>query len=73
MRRLPGAPHVADVLSRPTLGSVPRNEEDLIRHGAPEQQVKVKTLGESRPKLKGHDEESWAENRRADVVYEVEK
>ncbi|QRM20831.1 OmpA family protein [Dechloromonas sp. TW-R-39-2] len=47
--------------------------QTMIRHGAPEQQVKVKTLGESRPKLKGHDEESWAENRRADVVYEVEK
>ena len=45
----------------------------MIRHGAPEQQVRIKTLGESRPKLKGHDEESWAENRRADVVYEIEK
>ena len=44
----------------------------MIKHGAPEKQVSVKTLGELRPKLKGHDEESWAENRRADVVYEKE-
>lgn len=44
----------------------------IIKHGAPEKQVSVKTLGDLRPKLKGHDEESWAENRRADVVYEKE-
>lgn len=44
----------------------------IISNGAAEKQVRIKTLGESRPKLKGHDEESWAENRRADVVYEKE-
>lgn len=44
----------------------------LVAHGAGEKQVSVKTLGEARPKLTGHDETSWAENRRADVVYEVE-
>ncbi|MDP3539194.1 MAG: OmpA family protein [Azonexus sp.] len=44
----------------------------IISHGAPEKQVNIKTLGETQPKLKGHDEESWAENRRADVVYEKE-
>ena len=44
----------------------------LLTHGAGEQQVKVKTLGEARPKLTGHDESSWSENRRADVVYETE-
>lgn len=44
----------------------------LLSHGAGEKQVNVKTLGEARPKLTGHDESSWAENRRADVVYEVE-
>lgn len=47
--------------------------ETLIAHGAPGAQVKIKSLGESQPKLKGRDEESWAENRRADVVYEIEK
>ena len=45
----------------------------LIGHGAIEKQITLKTLGESQPKLKGRDEESWAENRRADVVYEQEK
>lgn len=45
----------------------------IIGHGAPEKQVLIKTLGEARPKLKGHDEESWAENRRADVVYDREE
>ena len=47
--------------------------QSLINHGAPEKQISLKTLGESRPKLKGHDEESWSENRRADVVYEKEE
>ncbi|MFZ2266177.1 MAG: OmpA family protein [Azonexus sp.] len=44
----------------------------ILRQGAAEKQVSIKSLGKSRPKLKGHDEESWAENRRADVVYEKE-
>lgn len=47
--------------------------DTLVTHGAPGSQVKIKSLGESRPKLKGKDEESWAENRRADVIYEIEK
>jgi len=34
--------------------------------------VRIKSLGEARPKVVGHDEASWSENRRADVVYEVE-
>ncbi len=44
----------------------------LVSHGAGDKQVNVKSLGEARPKLTGHDESSWAENRRADVVYEIE-
>ncbi|MCG2578579.1 OmpA family protein [Dechloromonas sp. XY25] len=44
----------------------------LVAHGAPEKQVRIKSLGEGKPKLTGHDESSWSENRRADVVYEVE-
>lgn len=47
--------------------------QSIIGHGANEKQVVVKSLGEAKPKLKGHDEESWAENRRADVVYEREE
>lgn len=46
--------------------------QSIVAGGASEKQVSIKTLGELRPKLKGHDEESWAENRRADVVYEKE-
>jgi peptidoglycan-associated lipoprotein len=45
----------------------------LVGHGAPEKQIGIKSLGEAQPKLKGHDEESWAENRRSDVVYEREE
>ena len=45
----------------------------LVAHGAPDKQVKIKSLGEAKPKLPGHDESSWSENRRADVVYEVEQ
>lgn len=45
----------------------------LLSGGAAEKQLHIKSLGETRPKLTGHDEESWAENRRADVVYEREQ
>lgn len=44
----------------------------LLGAGAEEKQVLIRSLGESRPKLTGRDEESWAENRRADVIYEKE-
>jgi peptidoglycan-associated lipoprotein len=44
----------------------------MIEHGAPDKQISAKSLGKAYPKLKGHDEESWAENRRADVIYEKE-
>ncbi|NTV69071.1 MAG: OmpA family protein [Azonexaceae bacterium] len=45
----------------------------LARHGARKKQITIKTLGASNPKKTGHDEESWAENRRSDVVYEREE
>lgn len=45
----------------------------IIEQGAAEKQVVIKSLGKLKPKLTGHDEESWAENRRADIVYEREK
>jgi len=31
--------------------------------------IEVVSFGEEKPKAKGHDEASWAENRRADIVY----
>lgn len=42
----------------------------LLTNGAHEKQVKAISYGDTRPKLKGRDEASWAENRRADIVYE---
>ena len=46
---------------------------EIINNGGSAKQVSIKSLGETHPRLKGHDEESWAENRRADVVYEKEE
>jgi len=45
----------------------------LLGYGADNRQVAVKSWGKSKPKLLGRDEEAWAENRRADVIYEQEK
>lgn len=45
----------------------------LLGHGLDDKQVRIVSLGEAKPKLKGHDEESWAENRRTDIVYEKEE
>lgn len=50
-----------------------RVKQALVGHGARDKQVAAITLGATKPRLKGHDEESWAENRRADIVYEQEK
>ncbi len=40
--------------------------------GAPEAQIETVSFGEEKPKNPGHDESSWAENRRADIVYQGE-
>jgi peptidoglycan-associated lipoprotein len=37
--------------------------------GARESQVESVSLGEEKPRATGHDEASWAENRRADIRY----
>jgi peptidoglycan-associated lipoprotein len=37
--------------------------------GVPERQMEAVSLGEEKPKAPGHDEASWAENRRSDIVY----
>lgn len=37
--------------------------------GAQASQIEAVSLGEEKPKATGHDEASWAENRRADIVY----
>ena len=38
--------------------------------GVPESQMEAVNLGEERPRATGSDEASWAENRRADLVYQ---
>jgi peptidoglycan-associated lipoprotein len=38
--------------------------------GAADGQIEAVSLGEEKPKALGHDEASWAENRRSDVVYQ---
>lgn len=42
----------------------------LLGQGARNNQVTVKSYGKSKPKLLGRNEEAWAENRRADIIYE---
>ncbi|MBU0622723.1 MAG: peptidoglycan-associated lipoprotein Pal [Gammaproteobacteria bacterium] len=41
----------------------------LILAGAKESQIETVSFGEEKPRASGHDEESWAQNRRADIVY----
>lgn len=38
--------------------------------GAADGQIEAVSFGEEKPKALGHDETSWAENRRSDVVYQ---
>ncbi len=38
--------------------------------GVPESQMEAVSLGKEKPKATGNDEASWAENRRADIVYQ---
>jgi len=38
--------------------------------GVTERQVEATSFGEEKPRAAGHDEASWAENRRSDIVYE---
>jgi len=37
--------------------------------GVPARQIETVSFGAEKPKALGHDEESWAENRRSDIVY----
>ncbi|HJV51654.1 MULTISPECIES: peptidoglycan-associated lipoprotein Pal [Oxalobacteraceae] len=37
--------------------------------GVPDSQMEAVSFGKEKPKAAGHDEASWAENRRADIVY----
>jgi peptidoglycan-associated lipoprotein len=37
--------------------------------GVPARQIETVSFGAEKPRAPGHDEESWAENRRSDIVY----
>jgi peptidoglycan-associated lipoprotein len=37
--------------------------------GVPESRMESVSYGAERPRASGHDEQSWSENRRADIVY----
>ena len=37
--------------------------------GVAEGQIEAVSLGKEKPKAEGHNEEAWAQNRRADIVY----
>lgn len=43
--------------------------KSLTTLGAAASQMEAVSLGKEKPKATGHDEASWAENRRADIVY----
>lgn len=43
--------------------------KSLSSLGVPESQMEAVSLGKEKPKATGHDEASWAENRRADIAY----
>ena len=45
----------------------------LTAYGAPADRIETVSFGEEKPKATGHDEASWAENRRADVRYSDER
>jgi peptidoglycan-associated lipoprotein len=42
---------------------------ELETFGVPEAQLEAVSLGKEKPVALGHDEASWAQNRRADLVY----
>jgi peptidoglycan-associated lipoprotein len=44
----------------------------LLLLGAREEQVESVSLGEEKPRAEGHDEQSWSQNRRSDILYQGE-
>jgi peptidoglycan-associated lipoprotein len=48
---------------------------EAVRHeltllGVPDSQIEAVSLGKEKPVAQGHDEASWAQNRRADLIYQ---
>lgn len=48
-------------------------KENLKLIGAKDEQVEAVSLGEDKPRALGSNEEAWAENRRADILYRNSK
>ncbi|MDR2679038.1 MAG: peptidoglycan-associated lipoprotein Pal [Zoogloeaceae bacterium] len=46
--------------------------QQLLLLGVQEEQIEAVSLGEEKPRDEGHNEEAWAENRRADILYSGE-
>ncbi|MEO8937882.1 MAG: peptidoglycan-associated lipoprotein Pal [Burkholderiaceae bacterium] len=46
--------------------------KQLALVGVPENQIEAVSLGKEKPRSTGHDEAAWAENRRADFVYQAQ-
>lgn len=44
-------------------------EQFLLMHGATPEQLRIVSYGELRPLVRGRDEESYAKNRRVEIVY----
>jgi peptidoglycan-associated lipoprotein len=44
-------------------------KQAMLLLGAQSEQIETVSFGEEKPKATGHDEASWYENRRADIVY----
>ena len=45
----------------------------MVLLGASTQQIETISFGEEKPKAAGHDESSWSQNRRSDIVYKREQ
>ncbi len=41
----------------------------MVLLGATEIQIETVSFGKEKPRREGHDEASWTENRRADIVH----
>jgi peptidoglycan-associated lipoprotein len=41
----------------------------MLLYGAQEVQIETVSFGKEKPRREGHDEQSWAENRRVDIVH----
>lgn len=45
----------------------------LVSQGVNEKQTSIRSLGKSQPKVAGHDESAWSQNRRVEFIYETPK